>query len=195
DVSRGPRQRGQGSSFAPPSLNSFTGGDSWRLLCDAASPFFASTSVLDGHAFDVVFLEIFAGGFRLVLVESGEARAIIGGATLIDRFSESLRAGEDFRRLGLDGGEALLGGLLGRIGADLNHPTRLVLRLRRRRGRRRLCCRHGRGLCCRRGGRRRCGGNRRRRWAPGGRGGGGRGPGAGGAALRAPPSPPCRAGP
>src|SRR5262249_3601130 len=61
-------------------------------------PFFASTSVLDGHAFDVVFLEVFAGGFRRVLVESSEARAIIGGATLIDRFGESFRAGEHFRR-------------------------------------------------------------------------------------------------
>src|SRR5262249_624597 len=61
DVSRGPRQRGQGGAFAPPSLNSFTGGDIWRPLCDAASRSFASTSVLDGHAFDVVFLEVFAG--------------------------------------------------------------------------------------------------------------------------------------
>src|SRR5262249_31014374 len=141
-------------------------------------PFFASTSVLDGHAFDVVFLEIFAGGFGLVLVEAGEARAIIGGATLIDRFGESFRAGEDFRRLGLDGGEALLGGLLGGIGADLNHPARLVLRLRGWRGRGRLCRRRlaGRRFGCRRGGRRRggrrrCGGNRRWRCTRGGRSG------------------------
>src|SRR5262249_15935894 len=178
DVSRGPRQRGQGGAFAPPSLNSFTGGDSWGLLCDAASRFFASTSVLNGHAFDVVFLEIFAGGFRLVLVESGEARAIIGGATLIDRFGESFRAREDFRRLGSNSGEALLGGLLGGIGADLNHPTRLVLRLRRRRGRGRLCRRlGGRRFGCRRGGRRRRGGQWRRGCGPGGTGGGASGPG------------------
>src|SRR5262249_50922689 len=120
----------------------------------------------------VVFLEIFAGGFRLVLVESGEARAIVGGATLIDRFGESFRAGEDFRRLGLNSGEALLGGLLGGIGADLNHPTRLVLRLRRRRGRGRLCRRLGGApLCPQRG---RGPGRGRRRGRGGRRGGRGR---------------------
>src|SRR5260370_41155173 len=75
---------------------------------------FASTSVLDGDAFDVVFLEIFAGGFRLVLVESGKARAIMGGASLIGRFGEGVRAAAHFRRPALHGGAALLGGLLGR---------------------------------------------------------------------------------
>src|SRR5262249_59010769 len=107
-----------------------------------------------------------AGGFRLVLVESSEARAIIGGATLIDRFGESFRAGEHFRRLALDGGEALLGGLLGGIRADLNHPPRFVLRLRWR-GRRWLCWRlGGRRFRRGRGGRGRWGGNPRRRGAP-----------------------------
>src|SRR5262249_28160355 len=67
---------------------------------------------------------------------------------------------EHFRCLALNGGEALLGGLLGGISADLNHPTRFVLRLRSRRSRRRPCCRHGRGL---RGGR--GGGEPPRRWA------------------------------
>src|SRR5262249_30871932 len=100
DVSRGPRERSQGRAFAPPSLNSFTrdmGGS-----CATRRPVLRSTSVLDGHALDVVFLEVFAGRFRLVLVEAGKAGAIIGGASLVHRFGEGFGAREHFGRLGLD---------------------------------------------------------------------------------------------
>src|SRR5262249_20922457 len=103
-----------------------------RLLCDAASHS-QSTLVLDGHAVDVVFLEIFASGFRFVLIEPGEARAIVGRAALIDRFGESFCTREDFRSFALDAGEALLGRLLGRVGANLDHPTRTVFRRSRSR--------------------------------------------------------------
>src|SRR5262249_33096068 len=119
-----------GRAFAPPSLNSIT--------CDMSGsvrrgvPF--STSVLDGHAVDVIFLEIFASGFRFVLIEPGKARAIVGRAALIDRFGEGFCTREDFRSFALDAGEALLGRLLGGVGANLDHPARTVLRLRRRRG-------------------------------------------------------------
>src|SRR5262245_17705707 len=120
-----------GRAFAPPSLNSFTcdiGG-----FCATRRPILSRPSVLDGYAVDVIFLEIFASGFRFVLVEPGEARAIEGRATLIDRFGESFCTCEDFRSFALDAGEALLGRLLGRVGANLDHPTRTVFRRSRSR--------------------------------------------------------------
>src|SRR5262249_3580431 len=136
DVSCGPRQRSQGRAFAPPSLNSFVRRNGWRLLFNAVSCL-RSTSIFDRHALDVVFLEIFAGGFRLVLVEAGEARTIIGRAALLDGLGEGFGAGEHLGRLGLDARETLLGGLLGGIGADLDDPAAAGLRLgggRRARG-------------------------------------------------------------
>src|SRR5262245_22594790 len=95
----------------------------------------AVASILDGDALDVVFLEVFAGGLGLVLVEAGEAGAIVGGATLVHRFGERIRAVEDLRRLALHRGETLLGLLLGWIGADLDHPATAHNRLGRRRRR------------------------------------------------------------
>src|SRR5690348_9798417 len=123
--------------------------DIWRLLSDTTA-FLWSTSVLDRHAFDVVFLEILASSFRCVFVESGKTGAVKGGTTFIDCFGEGFRAAENFRRFALHAGEALLGGLLGGERAYLDHPARVVLRFcrgrpgfgsRRRRGG--LCLRHG----------------------------------------------------
>src|SRR5207302_1538376 len=82
--------------------------------------------------------QILASGFRLVLVEAGKAGAIVGGAPLVDRFGEGFRAREHFGRLPLHRGEALFGGLLARVRADLNDPAWAVL------------CRLNGGLCCRR---------------------------------------------
>src|SRR5262245_39902211 len=130
DVSCGPRQPGQGRAFAPPSLNSFARRNGWRLLFNAVSCL-RSTSVLDGQALDVVLLEIFAGGFRLVLVETGEARTIIGRAALLDGLGEGFGTGEYLGCLALHAGETLLGGPLGGIGADLDDPAAALLRLGR----------------------------------------------------------------
>src|ERR671925_2325925 len=129
DVSCGSRERSQGRAFAPPSLNFLYPR---HLAAPVRRGIPVSTSVLDCYALDVVFLEIFAGGFRRILVEPGEAGAIKGGAPLIDRFGEGFGTRQYFRCLALNGREALLGGLLGGVGADLNHPAGPVLRLCRR---------------------------------------------------------------
>ena len=111
DVSCGSRQRSQGRPFAPPSLNSFTRHNTWRLLFNAVSRFsfcrcqflVISTSVLDHDAVDAVALEVLAGSLRLVLVKSGEAGAVVGRTTLIHGFGKRIRTNQHFRRLALHG--------------------------------------------------------------------------------------------
>jgi hypothetical protein len=74
-----------------------------------------------------------AGGFGRVLVETGKARAVESGATLLDRFGERFGLGEQLGRLRLRRCETLFGLLLSRKGADLDDPAAAMLRLRRRR--------------------------------------------------------------
>ena len=66
-------------------------------------------SVFDGHAVDIVVLEIVAGRFRLLLAEPGEAGTVQRGLALAYGLGECIGARQKARCLALHGAQALLG--------------------------------------------------------------------------------------
>src|SRR5258708_40367093 len=106
-----------------------------RRLQAPVRSYCALPSILDGHAVDVVVLEIVAGRFRLLLAEPGEAGAVQDGFALAHALGEGAGARQKPRRLGLHRARTLLGFDLRRQGADLDHPADVGLRLWQRGGR------------------------------------------------------------
>ena len=88
----------------------------------------ARRQFLSGQTVDVVTLEIFARGFGLLVVEPGEAGPVEHAVTFMHGFGKRIGSGEQARGLALDGDETLPGFLLGRKGADLDHPATTGLR-------------------------------------------------------------------
>src|SRR3977135_44153 len=141
----------------------------------------SKTSVLEGHAADVVALELLAGGFGLAFLEPGKARPIECLVAFGHRLGEGIGAGGHALCLALRRGEALLRLAGGLEGADLDDPAAMGLGLAG--GRRLRLCGFGggRGLGfgdhlgfrdggrfgCRSSGARRGGVAWRRRWGRG----------------------------
>src|SRR4030081_1765569 len=89
----------------------------------------SKTSVLQGHAADVVALELLAGGFGLAFLEPGKARPIEGLVAFGHRLREGIRAGKPPFALALRRVEALLGGAGGLEGAERDDPAAMRLGL------------------------------------------------------------------
>src|SRR3981189_3835465 len=83
----------------------------------------SKTSVLQGHAADVVALELLAGGFGLAFLEPGKARPIEGLVAFGHRLGEGIGAGEHALGFALRRVEALLGLAGGLECADLDDPA------------------------------------------------------------------------
>src|SRR4030081_546884 len=94
----------------------------------------SKTSVLEGHAADVVALELLAGGFGLAFLEPGKARPIECLVAFGHRLGEGIGAGEHALGLALRRVEALLGLAGGLEGADLDDPAAMRLGLAGGRG-------------------------------------------------------------
>src|SRR5712671_6758123 len=107
--------------FRSGSRRIFPGAGSSRTLSETSIRRECSkTSVLQGHAADVVALELLAGGFGLAFLEPGKARPIEGLVAFGHRLGEGIGAGEHALGFALRRVEALLGLAGGLEGADLD---------------------------------------------------------------------------